>query len=92
MNKNSGLLPARAATSPATLVFLVSTAVFITYVDRGTLATAAPLMQDELHLSASQLGILLSAFYYGYALAMAPVSWLVERYGAPRVLALGLVV
>ena len=92
MNKNSGFPPARAATSPATLVFLVSTAVFITYVDRGTLATAAPLMQDELHLSASQLGVLLSAFYYGYALAMAPVSWLVERYGAPRVLALGLVV
>jgi MFS family permease len=92
MNKSSGLPQARAATSPATLVFLVSTAVFITYVDRGTLATAAPLMQDELHLSASQLGVLLSAFYYGYALAMAPVSWLVERYGAPRVLALGLVV
>jgi MFS family permease len=92
MNKNSALPPDRAATSPATLVFLVSAAVFITYVDRGTLATAAPLMQDELHLSASQLGVLLSAFYYGYALAMAPVSWLVERYGAPRMLALGLVV
>lgn len=85
-------VPARAATSPATLVVLVSSAVFITYVDRGTLATAAPLMQDELHLSATQLGILLSAFYYGYAAVMAPVSWLVERYGAQRMLALGLVV
>jgi hypothetical protein len=30
--------------------------VFITYIDRGALATAAPLMQGELHLSASQLG------------------------------------
>jgi MFS family permease len=82
----------RTATSTSTLVILVSTAVFITYVDRGTLATAAPLLQDELHLSASQLGILLSAFYYGYALVMAPVSWLVERYGARRMLAVGLVV
>ena len=91
MNKNSSLPMARAATSPTALVFLVSTVVFITYVDRGTLATAAPLMQDELHLSASQLGILLSAFYYGYTLVMAPVSWLVERYGAPRMLALGVV-
>jgi len=91
MNKNSRLPGARAATSPATLVVLVSTAVFITYVDRGTLATAAPLMQDELHLSASQLGILLSAFYYSYALVMAPVSWLVERCGAPRMLAVGVV-
>jgi hypothetical protein len=56
MSRNSRIPLARAATSPATLVFLVSTAVFITYIDRGTLATAAPLMQDELHLSASQLG------------------------------------
>jgi hypothetical protein len=56
MSRNSRIPLARAATSPATLVFLVSTAVFITCIDRGTLATAAPLMQDELHLSASQLG------------------------------------
>jgi len=83
---------ARTVTSSATLVILVTTTVFITYVDRGALATAAPLMHDELHLSASQLGILLSAFYYSYALVMAPVSWLVERYGAPRILALGLAV
>jgi hypothetical protein len=56
MSRNSRIPLARAAIAPATLVFLVSTAVFITYIDRGTLATAAPLMQDELHLSASQLG------------------------------------
>src|SRR5277367_4481853 len=78
---------ARAPTSPVRLVLLVSTAVFINYIDRGNLATAVPLMQGELHLSASQLGVLLSAFYYGYVLAMAPVGWLAEKYGAQRVLA-----
>ena len=74
-------------TSPTRLVLLLSVGVFINYVDRGNLATAAPLMQGELHLSASQLGVLLSAFYYGYVLAMAPVGWLAEKYGAQRVLA-----
>jgi len=70
----------------------VTAAVFINYIDRGNLATAAPLMQDELHLSASQLGILLSAFYYGYVVCMPAMGWLAERYGAKRVLAAGVTI
>ena len=75
--------------SPARLVFLVTAAVFINYIDRGNLATAAPLMQDELHLSPSQLGVLLSAFYYGYVTCMPATGWLAERFGARVVLAAG---
>ena len=82
----------RPASSPARLLLLLSVGVFINYVDRGNLATAAPLMQSELHFSASQLGVLLSAFYYGYVLAMAPVGCLAEKYGAQRVLAVGALV
>jgi len=82
----------RVSTGSTRLVLLVSTAVFINYIDRGNLATAAPLMQSELHLSASQLGVLLSAFYYGYVAAMPPAGWLAERYGAQRVLAIGVTV
>jgi len=81
--------PPRAAGGSVRLVALVAAAVFINYVDRGNLATAAPLMQEELHLSAGQLGLLLSAFYYSYVLAMAPGGWLAERYGAQRVLGAG---
>jgi len=35
---------------------------------------------------------LLSAFYYSYVLAMAPVGWLGERYGAHRVLGVGVAI
>src|SRR5271163_3720209 len=80
---------ARKTPSAARLVLLVTAAVFINYVDRGNLATAVPLMQGELHLSATQLGVLLSAFYYGYVVAMAPVGWLAERYGAHTMLGIG---
>ena len=83
---------APAGTSPTRIVLLLSTAVFINYVDRGNLATAAPLIQDELHLTATQLGTLLSAFYWSYVLVMAPGGWLAERYGAKRVLGAGLAV
>ena len=70
----------------------MTAAVFINYIDRGNLATAAPMIQDELHLSASQLGVLLSAFYYGYVVCMPAMGWLAERYGAKRVLAAGITI
>jgi MFS family permease len=76
----------------ARVVMLVTACVFINYVDRGNLATAAPLIHDELRLSATQVGVLLSAFYYGYVVCMPGMGWLAERYGARRVLAAGLTI
>ena len=70
----------------------MTAAVFINYIDRGNLARAAPLIQDELRLSASQLGVLFSAFYYGYVVCMPAMSWLAERYGAKLILGLGVAV
>ncbi len=82
--------PARAA--ERRLVLLIALALFISYVDRGNLATAAPLIQAELALTPEQLGVLLSAFFVTYVLAMVPAGWLAERYGAHRVLAIGMLV
>jgi MFS family permease len=79
----------RVPTASTRLVLLLSTVLFINYVDRGNLATAAPLIQHELHLSNTQLGFLLSAFFYTYVVAMTPVGWLGERYGAHRILGAG---
>jgi len=73
-------------------VLLLATVLFINYVDRGTLPTAETLIQDDLHLSDGQLGMLLSAFFWTYAWVQIPVGWLAERYGAHRILAAGLVV
>ena len=90
--RTGGASTVRKAPSAARLVGWVTAAVFINYIDRGNLATAAPLMQDELNLSASQLGILLSAFYYGYVICMPAMGWLAERYGAKRVLGAGVAI
>ena len=80
--------PARAARSP--IVFLLAAVLFINYVDRGNLATAAHLMQGELRLTPVQMGLLLSAFFWTYTVSQIPVGWLAERYGAHRILAAGL--
>jgi len=86
-------LDARAlATTPTRLVLLLSSVLLINYVDRGNLATAAPLIQHELKLSNTELGFLLSAFFYTYVLAMTPAGWLGERYGAQRILAAGVAI
>ena len=74
------------------LTLLIALALLINYVDRGNLATAVPLIQDALHLSNKQLGFLLSAFFYTYVIAMVPLSWVAERYGAHRVLGAGVAV
>jgi MFS family permease len=67
----------------------MSLSVLINYIDRGNLSTAAPLIKAELHLSASQLGFLLTAFFLTYAPMQAVVGWLVDRFDAGRVLVAG---
>ena len=68
---------------------LLGFAIFINFVDRGNLSIAAPLLKDELHLSASQLGILLSSFFWTYALCAIPAGALVDRFDPAWTLALG---
>jgi MFS family permease len=72
------------------VILLLALSVFINYVDRGNLATAAPLMKDELGLTASQIGLLLSAFFWTYVPGQVAAGWLAEKINPYRALALGL--
>jgi MFS transporter, ACS family, D-galactonate transporter len=62
----------------ACLLALLALSVFINYIDRGNLSIAAPLLKRDLGISASQLGVLLSAFFWSYT-ALLFVSWLACR-------------
>jgi MFS family permease len=72
------------------VVVLLAVAIFINYVDRGNLATAAPLMKDELHLNARQIGLLLSVFFWTYVPGQIVAGWVAERINPYRTYALGL--
>ncbi|HKD58911.1 MAG TPA: MFS transporter [Terracidiphilus sp.] len=74
-----------------TLILLVF-AVLINYVDRGSLALAAPLLKVQWGTTASQLGILLSAFFWTYTALQFVMGIFVERLGANRLMALGFLV
>jgi len=61
------------------VIVLLSISVFINYIDRGNLSIAAPMLKDELGITAAQLGILLSAFFWTYACLHLFYGWLVDR-------------
>ena len=71
------------------VVFLLSLSILINYIDRSNLSIAAPLVQEELHLSNTQLGALLGAFFWAYALLQIPAGWLVDHFDVKWVFAGG---
>src|ERR1700680_3833876 len=71
------------------VLLLLGISIFINYVDRGNLSIAAPMLKDELGISATQLGILLSAFFWTYACLHLFSGWLVDRLNVNWVFAGG---
>jgi sugar phosphate permease len=55
---------------------LLVLSIFINYIDRGNLSIAAPQLREEFGLSSSQLGVLLSAFFWTYAVFQIVSGWL----------------
>jgi MFS family permease len=70
-------------------VVLLGAAVFLNYVDRGAVGIAAPLMKSELGLSATEFGLIVSAFFWVYAPVQLIVGWLVDRFSVYRLMAGG---
>jgi sugar phosphate permease len=64
----------------------------VNYLDRSTLSIANHSVSGELGLSASQMGLLLSAFSFAYAFSQLPVGALLDRFGARVMLGLGMLV
>ena len=62
------------------LLGLLVVSIFINYIDRSNLSVAAPDLRRELSLSPSDLGLLLGAFFWSYALLQMVAGWVVDRY------------
>jgi ACS family D-galactonate transporter-like MFS transporter len=82
-------LDASRANGTNRIVFLLALSVFINYIDRSNLSIAAPLLKDELGLSAAQLGTLLSVFFWTYGCMQIPAGWLVDRFEVKWIFAAG---
>ena len=62
------------------VIGLLFAASFINYLDRATISVALPLISLDLHLGPQMKGLLLSSFFWSYALMQVPVGWCADRW------------
>jgi sugar phosphate permease len=68
-----------------TVVGLLVMGGIVNYLDRSALAIANLSIREELGLSATSMGVLLSAFLLAYAFSQLPIGFLIDKLG-PRLL------
>jgi ACS family D-galactonate transporter-like MFS transporter len=81
--------PRLALPHPWRLLALLVLSIFINFIDRANLSVAAEDLRRELMLRPSQLGLLLSAFFWTYAAFQLVAGWLVDRYNVFWVYGIG---
>src|SRR6266567_1883871 len=64
---------------------LLYLAFLISYVDRAAISLALAQIGKDYNLQASDLGIVISAFFLGYAAMQIPGGWLADRFGSKYV-------
>jgi len=70
------------------LLFLAG---IVNFLDRSSLSIANTTVRAEMHLNATQMGWLLSAFSFAYGIAQLPLIGLLDRVGTRAVLGGGLI-
>jgi len=68
------------------MLVLFSLMYLICYLDRGIISVAQPEIRETFGLTLGQMGLVLAAFTWAYALGQVPVGWLGDRFGPKKVL------
>ncbi len=74
------------------LLALVFVGILISYVDRGNLSIAAESIMRDFRLTPASMGVLLSAFFWTYALFQIPAGLMVDKFGIRVVYASGFLI
>lgn len=83
--------PSRIKKIEAVTLILLFLAGIVNFLDRSSLSVASEAIRGELGLSATEFGVLLSAFSLSYGLAQLPSGMLLDRIGPRIVLGAGLI-
>src|SRR6516164_3923080 len=97
MSVNAIVVDARPASSVTTIrqwgiVAVLLLAAILNSADRSSLSIAAPALSRELMLSPVQMGFLLSAFFWTYAVGQVVAGWFTDRFPVLWVFTIGFVV
>lgn len=71
-----------------TMIFLCFLANAINFIDRANLAIATPYISADLNLTPTEMGLIMSAFFWTYAMLQMPVGWFIDKVGVRVSLAL----
>jgi MFS transporter, ACS family, hexuronate transporter len=74
------------------ILMLLFLAGVINYLDRSALSIGAPFIKEDLHLSATQMGIVFSSFSVGYAIFNFIGGMASDKYGAKLTLFVAMIV
>ncbi|MGE1066423.1 MFS transporter, ACS family, D-galactonate transporter [Megasphaera paucivorans] len=58
----------------------------INYVDRAVISVLMPSIQADLQFSPEMVGIILSAFFWGYVLMQIPSGWLCDKFSPGKII------
>jgi len=61
------------------IIGLLFAASLINYLDRAAISFALPLISSDFRLTAQSKGLLLSSFFWSYALMQIPIGWCADR-------------
>jgi sugar phosphate permease len=64
------------------VIFFCFLAIAVNYIDRANLAVAAPHIMKDLSIGPAAMGLLLSGFFWTYAVMQLPYGWFVDKAGA----------
>src|SRR6476659_1971069 len=73
--------PRRTRVRWVPILALVAVGTMINYLDRTVLGIAAPFLTRDLGLTATQMGLVFSAFSWSYALLQIPGGIFLDRFG-----------
>jgi ACS family glucarate transporter-like MFS transporter len=65
---------------------LIAPITFVMTLDRAAMTIAAPTIQKELGLSLVEMSVILTIYFWTYALGQVPAGRLAERHGSRKVL------
>src|ERR1700761_3294775 len=88
MSDHVSILAASDAAKPSgvrwNIFFLMLFLVSINYIDRASLSVAMPLISKEFDIDPAMQGLILSSFFWTYALMQVPGGMLADRF-KPRI-------
>lgn len=81
MNRTSKVNSNKKTKARWKIAFLMWAAIAISYIDRANLSAAAPVIMKDLDISSSQMGIIMSSFFWSYMVFQIPSGWLADKVG-----------